>query len=316
MDFYDVIKIILIACSPGIIFFLPSTMFTMVFIGVFHRQRPLYLDTDDLQGTVYYPYRDELKELVIEAKKIEHEMVTIQSDDKLKLVGRYYDKHSVTTVLLVHGYQSTAYNNFSSWLKFYLSSGFNVLTIDQRAHGLSEGKYTTTGCKEQYDLLNWISWIDTNTAAENIFIYGISMGATTIGLASDKIKNPKVKGLIMESGFTSFYNELCDSKIKMFMRKSALKYIVHCAKFLLKSDIKKSTTESLANTQIPVLFMHGTKDEEVAYSHVEASYNACASEKSLVLVEGAGHTLCHLIGKETVENKVKEFIAKYRIKEG
>lgn len=312
MDFYDVIKIILIVCSPGIIFFLPSSMYTMIFHGVFYRQKSLFLDSDDLQGTAYYPYRDELKEIITEAKKIEHTRITIKSDDKLNLVGRYYDRDSDTTVLLVHGYQSTSFNNFSSWIKFFLSYGFNVLTIDQRAHGLSEGRYTTGGCKEQYDLLNWIEWIDKNTNAENVFIYGISMGAATVAYASDKIKIPKVKGLIMESGFTSFYEEMSDSMGKMFMKKSALNYVVLCTRCLLKADIKKRTTESLKNTSIPALFLHGTNDKEVALSHVEASYNACASDKSLVIVEGAGHALCHLAGRETVENSILDFITKKR----
>lgn len=312
MDLKDILNIVLIVCASGIIFVLPSTIYTAMFFGIFYRRRPLFLDTDDLKGTAYHPYREELKKSVTEAKQIECELVSVRSDDGKKLVGRYYDKGSDTTVLLLHGYQSTSFNNFSSSLRFFLSSGYNVLMMDQRAHGMSKGRFTTAGCKEKYDLINWISWAESNADCKNIFIYGISMGATTIGLASDKIRSPKVKGLIMEAGFTSFYDEVWFGSGKILMKKAALNYVVLCARYLLKADIKESTAEALSRTAIPVLFLHGDADTEVPMAHTRESFNACASDKHLLVVNGAPHTLCHFIGKETVENKIKEFITKYQ----
>ena len=312
MDLIDILKIILIICASGIIFVLPSTIYTAMFWGIFYRRKPVCFDTDDLRKTSYSSYGDELKQIVIEAKKIECVSVTVKSNDNLKLAGRYYEKNSDTTMILIHGYQADSYNNFSSLLKFYLSLGFNVLMVDQRAHGSSEGLFTTAGCKEKYDLINWISWLDSNTKCSNIFINGISMGATTIGLASVKIANPKVKGLIMEAGFTSFFDELWFSAGRVFMKKAAFNYVVLCAKHLLKADIKEKTTEALSKTKIPVLFLHGNADKDVPLTHTEENFHACASEKYFMVVEGAPHALCHFIGKEKVEKKIEEFITKYQ----
>ena len=312
MELNDVLNIILIFCVSGIFFVLPSTIYSVMFWGIFYRRRPLMLDSDDLKRSSYYPYRDELRRIITEAKKYEYSPVTIRSNDGLKLAAKYYAKDSDTTLVLMHGFQSNAYNNFSSLLTYFLSCGYNVLAVDQRAHGESEGHFTTTGCKEQYDLINWISWLEENTECESIFIYGISMGATTIGLASDKITSPKVKGLIMEAGFTSFYEELYHSAKRVFMKQAAMNYIVLCAKHLLKADIKQKAADSLSQTAIPVLFFHGSDDNEVPMSHTEENYNACASEKSLSVIEGAGHTLCHLVGRERVEKDLGEFITKYQ----
>ena len=283
-----------------------------MFLGIFHRQKPLLLEKDNLKGSAYYPYKEELKASIIEARQIKNALVTIKSYDNLNLVGRYYDKNSETTIVLVHGFQSNAFNNFSSILKYYLSSGFNVLMIDQRAHGMSKGHFTTTACKEKYDLLNWIEWLENNTNCSNIFIHGVSMGAATIGLASDKINTPKVKGLIMEAGFTSFYDELWFSFGNFFMKKAAMNYILLCTKYLLKIDIKETTVKALSKNKIPVLFMHGNCDTEVPITHTKESFLACNSDKYLIIIEDAPHTLCHLIEKETVENKIKEFIIKYQ----
>lgn len=311
MDLEVVNKIIIILLSLGIFFVLPSTIYTVMFFGIFYRRRPLYLDTDDLKKTIYYPYREELAKSVAEAKRIDFEPVSILSVDGLKLFGRYYGGDSDTTLLLVHGYQSDPFNNFSTHIKFFLSQGYNVLTVDHRAHGKSKGRFTTAGYKEKGDLMKWIDWLDLNTGCSSIFIYGISMGATTVGLASDKIKCPKVKGLIMEAGFTSFYDELCYSASNVFMKNAALNYVRLCAKTFLRADIRESTTQSLSKTTIPVFFLHGIADTDVPISHTERNFLACASEKSLFLVEGAPHTLCHLLGKDAVEGRLKEFIANH-----
>lgn len=309
----DLIQIIILFCALGIIFVLPSTAYTFMFFGVFYRKRPLLLEKDNLKDTHYYPYREELKAIITKAKQIAFQTVTVRSDDGLNLTGRFFDEGSDTTVVLVHGFQSTAYNNFSSLLIYFLSLKLNVLMIDQRAHGSSKGRFTTGGAKEQYDVLNWISWLDENTSSEHIFLYGISMGATTLGHVSDKITNRKVKGLIMESGFTSFYNQFSFCANFTFTKQAALNYNVLCAKKLLKADIKKSTTQSLSNTSIPVLFLHGSADCQVPLSNTQENYHACTSEKTMLIVEGAGHTLCHLIGKETVEAELKKFIVKHRL---
>ena len=308
------IRIIIIFCAGGIFFVLPSTIYTFMFLGIFYKTKPLLLDSDDPTGTHYYAHREELKKVITEAKQIPCQEVWIKSDDGLNLFGRYYDQGSTTTVVLVHGYQSNSYNNFSSLLKYFLSLQYNVCMIDQRAHGLSGGHFTTCGAKEQYDVLNWISWLEENTASEHVFLYGISMGATTVGLASDKIRSVKVKGLMMEAGFTSFYDELVWCMEHVFTKKAALNYILLCIDFFLKADIKESTLQTLAKTKIPVLFLYGDKDKDVPTDHTRQNYLACASEKELCVVEGAGHTMCHMIGKESVEKKLRDFIAKYNIK--
>ena len=78
MELKDILNVVLIVCASGIIFVLPSTIYTAMFFGIFYRQKPLLLEKDNLKGTSYYPYRDELKSSVLEAKQIECNLVTIK----------------------------------------------------------------------------------------------------------------------------------------------------------------------------------------------------------------------------------------------
>lgn len=189
-----------------------------------------------------------------------------------------------------------------------MAENYNVLLIDQRAHENSGGHFTTIGCKEQSDLRLWIQYAAEKEEIQRILVYGISMGAATVGLASDKITTPKVKGLIMEAGFPCFYEELQWCIGKGRFKKAALNCMSLMAKLFLKSDIKHSAEETLANNKIPVLFLHGEADIEVPMEFTERNYTACAAPKQLIKVKDAGHTLCYIAGGETVQTAVFDFM--------
>ena len=307
MDF-EVILYILIGI--GIFFALPSTIYTFMFLGVFLKRKVLMIEKDDTKNTHYHPFQEQMKKDILQARELPCEKVTIKAQDGVSLVARYYDRSSSKTIMFVHGYQTNAFNNFSTALIDFLNQGYNVLLIDQRAHGDSGGKFTTLGCKEKNDLQLWIDYIDKKEEVKSIIIYGISMGATTVGYAAENIKTSKVKGLIMEAGFTCFYEELDSSLGRIFMRQAALNYVYLTSKSVLKIDIKKSIEPSLKNNEIPVLFLHGDSDEEVPIEFTERCYDACASEKETFIVKGAGHTLCYIVGGQSVKEKINEFIGK------
>ena len=76
----------------------------------------------------------------------------IKSFDGLKLYGKYI-KNDISNnwIILVHGYTANA-NSMLSLADKYYKKGFSILAPDQRAHGQSEGTYTTFGLKEKEDM--------------------------------------------------------------------------------------------------------------------------------------------------------------------
>lgn len=303
--------VIWILIGLGIFFALPSTIYTAMFFGVFHRRKTLMLEKDDLKNTQYFPYADKLRTDILYAKGLPCELIRLKAQDGVALTGRYYANGSNKVIVFVHGYQSNAFNNFSTALKDFLEKGYGVLLIDQRAHGESGGKFTTFGNREKEDLLLWIDYLDKRAEIKKIAVYGISMGATTVGFASEHIKTEKVKALIMEAGFTCVYEHIVRSVKLLFMKQAALNYIYLTAKIFLKVDIKNSNESALKNNKIPVLFLHGDTDKEVDIEFTQTAYAVCGAEKKAVTVKGAGHTLCYLAGGEFIRNEIDEFLDKY-----
>ena len=70
-----------------------------------------------------------------------------------------------------------------------------------------------------------------------------------------------------------------------------------------------STTESVANTNIPILFIHGSEDNFVPVSMSRANYDACAAyKKELCIIPDAGHAESYYRHPELYEKTVFGFI--------
>lgn len=304
--------IVLIAIASLIVFFLLVWTIIMYFVyrNNFHRTKNLSLLDLDLSKTHYAPYIDILKRNINEFKALPCEIVEI-TNDNLKLKARYYNRNSENTVIFIHGFQAQSFNNFHASSRSFFAHNYNVLLIDQRAHNDSEGKYTTVGLKEQYDVLKWIKYLEDNTNVKNIVLYGVSMGAATIGYLSNKLQDTKVRSLIMDCGFISFYDE-----VFFKMRRTKFNFLVApfmrmWAKLCLHIDIKENTLDSLCDCNLPVYIIHGTNDNLVPVEHSIAAYNSLKSDKRIHYVNGAGHTAGFMVDYDYLDQDVFEFINKY-----
>ena len=72
-----------------------------------------------------------------------------------------------------------------------------------------------------------------------------------------------------------------------------------------------STLESVAHTQLPILFIHGTGDRFVPCEMTRKAYNACVSEKHMVLVDGAGHGESFLVDQAACKTALESFFLQH-----
>lgn len=123
-----------------------------------------------------------------------HEDVFTPGLDGARLHARLYRvPNAHATVILCHGYHSRAEHDFGAQFPaLYASGGCNLLLIDERAHGLSEGKCPTFGQLERYDIAQWVHWVREHSRVQRpIALYGVSMGAASVLLAAQL---PELRG--------------------------------------------------------------------------------------------------------------------------
>lgn len=240
-----------------------------------------------------------------------HKWVETYSFDKLKLRGRYYDNGYDKTVIIFHGYRSSAARDMSCAVQMYTSFGLNVLLVDQRSHGRSEGKLITYGVKESRDVLSWIDFVTEKYAPEKIVLGGMSMGATTVLLAAKHNLPDTVKGIIADCGFTSPEDIIKHVAKKSFKINADffIPVLDFCCRIFGRFSIKGvSTVDAVENAKIPILFIHGEADGFVPCEMSRKAYGRCNEKCRLVTVPNADHGFSFLVDKQKVLGEIKEFL--------
>ena len=239
--------------------------------------------------------------------------LTIKSNDGLKLVGEWFDYGFDKTVIILPGRRETLIYSYY-YAKPYKSVGVNVLVIDQRAHGLSEGKYSTGGIKEAEDVSLWMKYLHDELNQKEIFLHGVCVGTCVSTITAIKYKTDYLKAIILDSAFISYKeiykNHYIESGHKLFPVYYQIwmwfRFFTHC-------NVNDSRPEKyMPDFDLPVLFIWGTKDVYCLPEKSEILFGLCGSkDKQLEWFEGAEHSRVRLNNEERYDALVSEFISKH-----
>lgn len=304
---------ILLSAAAAALFLFLLLPAALVFFAVFYRKNPVPFEQynqEKFKNHYYIPYLGRLAEVRQQLQAHAFVPVWVTNREGLRLYGEFYDQGSDRTAVLFHGIAAEMYTNLSGQALLLYQNGFNVLLTCQRAHGKSEGRWTAIGQRERDDVLCWTRFAEQQSARE-ILLYGVSMGAAAVAYASDSLQGTRVRGMVIDSGFYSVYEQMRRDAYKNHIPKIMLPAQRVLAMLVLHIDIKRPVTEALARTQTPALFLHGTADETVECRWGEVNFNACAAPKRLVLIDGAPHTLSVLHDPVQTEKALREFVESY-----
>lgn len=214
------------------------------------------------------------------------------------------------TIILFHGYHTHYLQDFSGIFSMYRSIGLNLLLVRQRAHGESEGRYITFGVRERKDVLSWVEFHNRTHGMDNVFLGGMSMGASTVLFAAGEELPPNVRGISADCGFSSPAEIMAHVIRRNFHLppKPVLPLMNVWANLLGGFDLWECDTRKiLARAKVPILFIHGKADTFVPCAMSRAGFAACASDRQLVEVEGAGHGRSYLFDPEGLTRTLVDF---------
>ena len=238
-------------------------------------------------------------------------------NDGLNLYGEYinfgFDK---CAVILQGRTESLLYSYY--FADVYAKNGYNVLVIDVRAHGLSDGKYQTAGIKESDDLVIWIKLISEKYSVNDFAIHGVCVGGATAIYTYVKMKNEGVdliKRIVTDGLFQSYF-EMFKQNFKM--RKKPVFPVLHLVFFLAfviaKIRLFKETPmKYMENIDIPILFMWSAEDIFCLKSKCEELFEACASKhKELCFFPEGRHSHVRSTQEAHYDGVVAEFLHKHK----
>lgn len=212
------------------------------------------------------------------------------------------------TMVVGHGYPFDKANILSHVL--FLHGRFNLLLIDFRYFGESEGLYTTAGLLETRDVEASVAYLKerTDVDPQRIGAMGFSMSAAAFILA----RHPDIRAIVADSSYASL-EDLVGRQFFFFPGPTKWPLIALTklyARLLLGVDVEAAApAQVVREPTAPLLIIHGEADSQIPVEHAREIYaNADPARTELWIVPGADHGQVHAIEGPRYEVRIRTFL--------
>ena len=193
------------------------------------------------------------------------------------------------TLLYLHGNGGNISHRYE-FINELVQLPVNVLIIDYRGYGKSEGRPSEAGlymdARAAWDYLTK----ERAVPASRIVIFGKSLGGAVAVELATKVE---ACGLVVQSSFTSVAD----------MAGEVLPFV---PRFLIRT--KMDSLSKIASVSSPKLFIHSQADEIVPYRLGRRLFDAARPPKQFYEVKGAPHNLTNTIGGAPYYEALRTFI--------
>ena len=238
--------------------------------------------------------------------------VSIVSDG-FKLFGEYADFGFQKAVIIIAGRtEGCKYSYY--FAEPYRAAGYNVLVIDNRCHGNSDGKYVSLGLKEYNDVRRWGELLHDRYNNKKIVIHGICIGsATALYTLVAEDRKPYFAAMVADGMYVDFRES-----IKNHMIEQKRKGIGICLKLLTlyfklctgKNMVKQGPINCIDKLEVPILFIYSKKDLYSVPEKGQLLYDKCKSKKELAWFDYGAHSRVRINNTEKYDNTVISFLNK------
>lgn len=238
--------------------------------------------------------------------------VHIQNEG-LNLWGEYFDFGYNRCVIILPGRcECLIYSYY--FAAPYERAGYNVLVVDSRCHGKSDGKYSTSGVKESSDVVAWARFAHDQLGNQDICIHGICIGTSAGVLALNRPDCPDyISTLVTEGCYVSLRETfkrhmMADNRplfpvLDLVMLQLNKATGIHIYRDTPLNGMKKLRKE------LRVLFLYGKKDIFSIPKKSQILFNACtAQDKKLVWFEEGGHSHLRINNPQAYDDAIVEFL--------
>jgi fermentation-respiration switch protein FrsA (DUF1100 family) len=236
--------------------------------------------------------------------------------DDIRLSGWFFRAADATpetpapVIVLCHGIWTGRRECLPLALRFH-AAGYNVLTFDFRAHGLSDGRFTSVGHHETNDVLGAIEHVKGRPEVDKARIgaVGFSMGAAAAIQAA--ARGDDIAALVADSAYATFldaakYSFHVVTRVPHFpIAPMAMRW----AKWMVKIDAGKLRPIDVIGriSPRPVLIAHGELDEIVPVRHAHSLFQAAGEPKELWIDPQAHHVGARDMDTDGYFVRIQEF---------
>lgn len=201
------------------------------------------------------------------------------------------------TVVLLQGYSAYVRQNsyLWPWAGVFADAGYRVVMPDLRGHGDSTGDRFTWGVVEARDVSQLVDELDrAGLLAGKLAVFGHSTGGS-VAIAT-AVVDRRVAAVIAVSPWATMREAVGGfvnwrlRPLRWLFNDAVLDRATELAGRLARFDPHRADAVTwISQTRVPVLLLHGEKDQVVSVDHSRQLYAARPQNSRLVIFEGRDH---------------------------
>jgi uncharacterized protein len=272
--------------------FKPARLFFLLFLALagyyFYRMGDLYFHQAKY---LYFPEKNWAA--TPDSLGLAYEDLALRSSDGVALSAWYVPvEASKGTVLFLHGNARNISSDLDSVQMFH-GFGYNVLLVDYRGYGKSEGEPSEEGTyRDAQAAWDWLV-SKKGESPERIVINGRSLGAA---IAAELASRNAAKAVILEAAFTSL-PDIGQEKYPYFPVR-------------LLSRYRYDTLAKLKGISTPILLVHSRDDVLVPFAHGQRLYEAASGQKAFLEI-GGPHAGGYKPTLQKYQDGIRDFLERY-----
>ena len=191
---------------------------------------------------------------------------------------------AVGTLLFLHGNAQNISTHIGAvhWLP---AQGFNVLLLDYRGYGASQGGPSIEAAQEDIDSAMRHLLARTDIDPDRIVVFAQSLGgALGLHYVAHSAHRAQIRGAVIDSAFVG-YRDILREKLRAFWFTWPFSWPLG---FAVSGEFRPIDAAPKV-APIPLLFIHGDRDIVVPPHHSEALFEAARQPKEMWIVPNAGH---------------------------
>ena len=237
---------------------------------------------------------------------LDYEPVEIHAADGTELFAWFLPARGKprATVLYLHGNAENISTQFANvaWMP---ARGFNVLALDYRGYGGSQGSPSFAGVQLDIDAAMRALLARPDVDPDRIIVFGQSLGAAlAVHYVAHSPYRSSVRAVVLDSPFSD-YRGIVREKLAGFFLTWPFQWI---ARITVENDYSPSASvEAIA--PIPVLFIHGDDDLVVPPHHSQRLYERAREPKELWVLPDIGHI--QAVRNREVRERLAHFLERH-----
>jgi uncharacterized protein len=262
-----------------------------------------YLQTVDY----LHPARQTASGELLQANGIEFQEVELITEDHVKLSAWYTPPKNGAMILVAHGYGDKRTEHYYA---LFASHGYGVVAWDFRAHGKSEGKFSSLGYYEVLDAKAALDFALAQPGVEHIGAWGGSMGAVAMIRAAAHY--PEIEALVADSPFVTLEEEM-DLRVPFKVMRSLIRFFAERESGVTLDSVRPVDDITRISPR-PVFLIQGMGDGMVPLNSAQRLYDAAGEPRQLWMEKDVPHLNMYAFYKTRYTKRVIKFFDEYLLK--